>query len=71
MPHVLRLVDRRVGDGDGRAGALALLPAAALAVNQRSLRAVPLEVSQQHHVEHPKSGKHSAKSNAKGTGGRP
>jgi hypothetical protein len=30
MPHVLRLVDRRVGDGDGRAGALALLPAAAL-----------------------------------------
>jgi hypothetical protein len=39
MPHVLRLVDRRVGDGDGRAGALALLPAAALAVIPRSLRA--------------------------------
>jgi hypothetical protein len=32
MPHVLRLVDRRVGDGDGRAGALALLRATALAV---------------------------------------
>jgi hypothetical protein len=32
MPHVLRLFDRRVGDGDGRAGALALLSAAALAV---------------------------------------
>jgi len=29
MPHVLRLVDRRVGNGDGRAGALDLLPAAA------------------------------------------
>jgi hypothetical protein len=32
MSYVLRLVDRRVGDCDGRAGALALLPAAALAV---------------------------------------
>jgi hypothetical protein len=32
MLHVLRLVDRRVGDGDGRAGALDLLRAAALAV---------------------------------------
>jgi hypothetical protein len=32
MLHLLRLVDRRVGDGDGGAGALALLPAAALAV---------------------------------------
>ena len=32
MPHVLRLVDRRVGDGDGRAGALDLLRAAALPV---------------------------------------
>ena len=32
MPYVLCLVDRRVGDGDGRAGALALLRAAALAV---------------------------------------
>ena len=32
MPHVLRLVDRRVGDCDGRAGALDLLPAAALAM---------------------------------------
>ena len=30
MSHVLRLVDRRVGDGGGRAGALDLLPAAAL-----------------------------------------
>jgi hypothetical protein len=29
MPHVLRLVDRRVGDGDGRAGGLDLLRAAA------------------------------------------
>src|SRR5215212_11272256 len=29
-PHVLRLVDRRVGDGDGRAGAPPLLRAAAL-----------------------------------------
>ena len=33
MPYVLRLVDHRFGDGDGRAGAHALLPAAALAVN--------------------------------------
>jgi hypothetical protein len=32
MPHVLRLVNRRVGNGDGRAGALDLLRAAALAV---------------------------------------
>ena len=39
MPHVLRLVDRRVGDCDGGAGALALLRAAALAVIPRSLRA--------------------------------
>ena len=39
MPYVLRLVDRRVGDGDGRPGALALLTAAALAVIPRSLRA--------------------------------
>jgi hypothetical protein len=39
MPHVLRLVDRRVGDCDGRAGALASLPATALAVIPRSLRA--------------------------------
>jgi hypothetical protein len=32
MLHALHLVGRRVGDGDGRPGALALLPAAALAV---------------------------------------
>jgi hypothetical protein len=32
MLHVVRLVDRRVGDGGGRAGALALLRAAALAL---------------------------------------
>ena len=72
MPHVLRLVERRAGDGDGRAGALALLPAAALAITiipapqHRSL-----EVSQQHHVEHPKTGQHSAKEQPNGTGGRP
>jgi hypothetical protein len=65
MPHVLRLVDRRVGDGDGRAGALDLLPAAALAVSGS------LEVSQQHHAEHPKSGQHSAKEQRNGTGGSP
>jgi hypothetical protein len=32
MPHVVRVVDRRVGDGVGRAGALALLRTAALVV---------------------------------------
>jgi hypothetical protein len=30
-----------------------------------------LEVSQQHHAEHPKSGHHSAKEQPNGTGGRP
>ena len=47
MPYVLRLVDRRVGDGDGRAGALALLRAAALAVIAPS-QSGSLEVSEQH-----------------------
>ena len=70
MPHVLRLVDRRVGDCDGRAGALALLPAAALAVIAKP-QSGSLQVSQQHHVEHPKSGQHSAKEQRSGTGGRP
>ena len=70
MPHVLRLVDRRVGDGDGRAGALALLPAAALAVIAKP-QSGSLAVSQQHHIEDPNSGQHSAKEQPNGTGGRP
>ena len=70
MPHVLRLVDRRVGDGDGRAGALALLPAAALAVIA-SPQSRSLEVSEQPYVENPKSGQHSAKEQRNGSGGRP
>ena len=70
MPHVLRLVDRRVGDGDGRAGALALLPAAALAVIAWP-QSGSLAVNQQHHVEHPKSGQHSGKEQRNGPGGRP
>jgi hypothetical protein len=40
MSHALRLASRRVGDGGGRAGVLALLRAAALAVMP------PLGVSQ-------------------------
>jgi hypothetical protein len=70
MPHVLRLVDRRVGDGDGRAGALALLRAAALAVIP-SPQSGSLEVSEQHHVEHPKTGQHSSQEQRNGTGERP
>ena len=70
MSYVLRLVDRRFGDGDGRAGALALLRAAALAVTP-SPQSGSLEVSQQHHVEHPKSGQHSGKEQRNGTGSRP
>ena len=70
MPHALRLVDRRVGDGDGRAGALALLPAAALVVIP-SPKSGSLEVSEQHHVEHPKTGQHSGKEQRNGTGERP
>ena len=58
MPHVLRLVGRRIGGGGGNASALGLLLAAALAVI-----ALPpsgsLEVSEQHHVEHPKTGQQS------------
>jgi hypothetical protein len=70
MPHVLSLVDRRVGDGNGRACALDLLSAAALAVIAR-LQSGSLEVSQQHHVEHPKSGQHSGEEQRNGTGERP
>ena len=70
MPHVLRLVNRRVGNGDGRAGALDLLRTAALAVIPAP-QSRSLEVSQQHHVEHPKSGHHSGKEQRNGTGGRP
>lgn len=47
MPYVLRFVDRRVGDGDGRAGALALLRAAALAVIPAP-QSGSLEVGEQH-----------------------
>ena len=70
MPHVLRLVDRRVGDGGRRAGALALLPAAALAMIP-SPQSSSLEVSEQPYVEHPKSGQHGAKEQRNGSGGRP
>ena len=70
MPHVLRHVDRRVGDGNGRAGALDLLSAAVLAVIAWP-QSGSLEVSQQHHVEHPKSGQHSGKEQHNGPGGRP
>ena len=70
MPHVLRLVDRRVGDGNGRAGALDLLSAAALAVIAWPQSGF-LEVSEQHHVDHHKSGQHSDKEQRNGTGGRP
>ena len=70
MPYALRLVGRRVGDGDGRAGALALLRAAALAIipapQHRSL-----EVSEQHHVEHSKADQHSGEEQPNGTGERP
>ena len=70
MSHVLRLVDRRVGDGGGRAGALDLLPAAALAMIP-SPQSGSLEVGEQHYVEHPKTGQHSAKEQRNGSGGRP
>ena len=70
MPYALRLVGRRVGDGDGRAGALALLRAAALAIipapQHRSL-----EVSEQHHVEHSKVDQHSGEEQPNGTAERP
>ena len=70
MPYALRLVGRRAGDGDGRASALALLRTAALAVilapQSRSL-----EVSEQHHVEHPKADQHSGEEQRNGTGERP
>ena len=70
MPYALRLVGRRVGDGDGRAGAPALLRAAALAVIPAPQRR-SLEVSEQHHVEHPKADHHGGEEQRNGTGERP
>ena len=49
MPYALRLVGCRVGDGGGRAGALGLLLAAALAMIP-SPQSGALEVSKHHHV---------------------
>jgi hypothetical protein len=70
MPYALRLVGRRVGNGDGRAGALALLRAAALAVIAAP-QSRSQEVSEQHHVEHPKTSQHSGEEQRNGTGERP
>jgi hypothetical protein len=70
MLHLLRLVDRRVGDGDGGWCSCFTTCCGAGGDSVASER-VSLEVSQQHHVEHPKSGQHSTKEQRNGTGGRP